>query len=169
MHWIHIWFRILRACIEFCAHALNYMWIYCQNDKRTPVLFFWIMYKIYIFMQCAPILRSKIHILFLRAYAWNCEIFYIDWESVALFQSTVCHSQSQTIDQKGAPDQMHVTYTVQKTEFAPATRMIEHWPMWRFYSMTMLYHATLRSHRRRSRISAANCYFDQFGVTIDNT
>ena len=33
------------------------------------VLFFWIMYKIYIFMQCAPILRSKIHILFLRAYA----------------------------------------------------------------------------------------------------
>ena len=33
------------------------------------VLFFWIMYKIYIFMQCAQILRSKIHILFLRAYA----------------------------------------------------------------------------------------------------
>ena len=33
------------------------------------VLFFWIMYKIYIFMQCAPILRSKIHILILRAYA----------------------------------------------------------------------------------------------------
>ena len=33
------------------------------------VLFFWIMYKIYIFMQCAPILRFKIHILFLRAYA----------------------------------------------------------------------------------------------------
>ena len=32
-------------------------------------LFFWIMYKIYIFMQCAPILRSKIQILFLRAYA----------------------------------------------------------------------------------------------------
>ena len=49
---------------------------------------------------------------------------------------------------------MHVTYTVQKTEFAPATRMIEHRPMWRFYSMTMLYHATLRSHRQRSRISA---------------
>ena len=33
------------------------------------VLFFWIMYRIYIFMQCAPILRFKIHILFLRAYA----------------------------------------------------------------------------------------------------
>ena len=33
------------------------------------VLFFWIMYKIYIFMQCALILRSKIHILFSRAYA----------------------------------------------------------------------------------------------------
>ena len=46
--------------------------------------------------------RSKIHILFLRAYAWNNEIFSVYWESVTISEFRAC-----TISGESRPNLCH--------------------------------------------------------------
>ena len=66
---IHYGFATGTICVRVLPFTTPPGPLRAYNSMVRYVLFFWIMYKIYIFMQCAPILRFKIHILFLRAYA----------------------------------------------------------------------------------------------------
>ena len=74
---------------------------------------------------------EKVRLIVIRGSSLKAEITF----STVCDFSTILHSPNFLV--------VVVTLSLRKTHLlAPTTKIIEHRPMWSFYSMTMLYHAT---------------------------